>query len=342
MPDERTQSSRGARRLTRGLAAVLPLLMAGCSSDGFLLIHPRGPLADASLQAWIVDTAGTLLVIGPATLLVLWAMWRYRRVDGRGKYQPGWSHSVPIELLCWGAPFLVVLGLGFYALRGAVATDPAGPGLLAQGVSADNANPTLDIDVVATDWQWLFIYPDRHVAAANEVVLPVHTPIRFRLTSATVATDFFIPQLSGQIDVMPGMRTFQGLVAPITGDYQGFATDFNGPGFSWMRFPAHVVPQADYEAWVAKVAQSPRHLDDAEFKKFAVPTINDTAATTIEWSNVQDGLFDQVMQGTMMGDEYPTPTDMTEKKAHKVNGGRQQRSAAAAPPSPTAASASQE
>ena len=313
-------------RAARTAVTWLPLLCAGCSTQNYWLIHPRGPVAQASLDAWIVDTAATFLVIGPATLLVMWAIWRYRRAINRGRYAPNFAHSVPLEATFWGAPLVIVLALGLYALKGAFATDPSGPGVMANGVSPDGGKPPVNIDVVTTDWQWLFIYPDHHVAAANELVLPVHTPIRFRLTSSTVATDFFIPQLSGQIDVMPGMRTWQGLIANHVGTYEGFASDYNGPGFSWMRFQARVVSPADFAAWEQKAAQSSDHLDQARFMKFAQPTINRNQTTT-EFSAVEDNLFDHVMGNVMMGQTFPTPPNMTEKKAGQVNGGKQQLSA---------------
>lgn len=314
------------RRVGRACAILTLTLCSACSTSGFWLVHPRGPTTQASLQAWIVDTAATLLVIGPATILVFWAIWRYRRATGKGKYVPGWSHSIPIELACWGFPFLVVLGLGFYSLHSSLAVDPAGPGIIAAGTSADAAKPPINIDVVTTDWQWLFIYPDRHIAVANKLVVPVNTPVRFRLTSSTVATDFFIPQLAGQIDVMPGMRTWQGMIANEVGSYEGFASDYNGPGFAWMRFQVQVVSDADYERWATAAQAAPTRLDDAVFKKFATPTINYKNSVT-EFSRVEDGFFDHVMERVMMGDVYPTPANMTEKKAHKVNDGKQETSA---------------
>ena len=279
-------------------------------------------MATASLQSWIVDTAATLLVIGPATLLVMWAIWRYRRTGGKGSYTPGWSHSLPLEITFWGAPLAVVIGLGFYSVKGAFDTDPAGPGVMSSTANADAKKPPVNIDVITTDWQWLFIYPDRHIAVANELVLPVHTPIRFRLTSSTVATDFFIPQLAGQIDVMPGMRTWQGLIANQVGTYDGFASDYNGPGFSWMRFQTRVVSPADFQGWEAGVEKASRHLDDAEFARFAMPMINKNN-TVVEFSSVQDNLFDHVMHDVMMGKTYVTPAEMTEKRSHKMNNGRQ-------------------
>src|SRR5215469_8818798 len=40
----------------------------------------------------------------------------------------------------------------------------------------------LRVEVVALDWKWLFVYPDQGIAAVNQLVVPVGTPIEFRLT----------------------------------------------------------------------------------------------------------------------------------------------------------------
>ena len=316
----------------RGIGALAALtLLGGCDAQSwtrpYWLVNPHGPLSSADLHAWIVDTAATFLVIGPTTLLVCWAIWRYRRKGGKGAYRPDFTHSLPLEAFFWGFPLTIVLAMAFFALRSSFAVDPGGPGLMDPGAGRDTSKPAIQIDVVTTDWQWLFIYPDKRIAAANELVLPVDTPVQFRLTSATVVADFYIPELVGQIDIMPGMRTWQGLIAYKTGDYQGFTSDYTGPGFAWMRFMTHVVTPDAFAAWEAKAAQSAQHLDQAAFERFATPTINKDQHTET-FSDVEDGLFDHVLMNVMNGATYPTPPDMTEKKSHEKNGGRQPTSAA--------------
>ena len=224
--------------------------------------------------------------------------------------------------MSWGFPLAIVTFLSLYSYRSTYAVNPFGPGVMAPGHGPDTERTPVDVDVVTTDWQWLFIYPGRHVAAANELVVPVHTPIRFRLTSATVPNDFYIPQLAGEIDIMPGMLTRQGLIADQTGTYEGFAADYSGPGFSWMQFKTHVVSQAEFDQWVGTVGQSPVHLDQAAFDSFAVPTIN-SSGKTIHFSQADDGLFARVIQNAMAGKVYPTPLLFTAKKASYQNGRRQ-------------------
>ena len=65
----------------------------------------------------------------------------------------------------------------------------------------------LNIEVVALDWKWLFIYPDHGIAVVNELALPVDVPIRFKITASSVMNSFYVPALAGQIYAMPSMAT---------------------------------------------------------------------------------------------------------------------------------------
>src|SRR3546814_5640835 len=65
---------------------------------------------------------------------------------------------------------------------------------------------TLEVEVVALDWKWLFIYPPYGVATVNELAAPIDTPIKFHITASSVMKSFFIPALAGQIYAMPGME----------------------------------------------------------------------------------------------------------------------------------------
>ena len=289
----------------------------------FWLLRPRGPLAHAGFVSILVDVGVMMLIIGPTTLLLMWCMWRYHHSSRKGPYTPSWTNSLSIEIVSWGFPLAIVAFLSFYAYRSTYAVDPFNPGLLAAGRGSEGpVGAPIDIDVITTDWQWLFIYPDRHVASANELVVPVHTPVRFRLTSATVPNDIYIPQLVGEIDIMPGMLTRQGLMANQVGTFEGFAADYSGPGFSWMQFKTRVLPRADFDRCVGDMGQSPIHLDQATFDTFAQPTIN-TQGKTIHFSQVEDGMLRHVLQNVMAGKDYPTPPDFTEKKSAYDNGRRQ-------------------
>ena len=104
-----------------------------------------------------------------------------------------------------------------------------------------NAKP-LEVEVVSLDWKWLFIYPDEGVAAVNQLVVPVGTPVHFRLTSNGVMNSFFVPQLGSQIYTMAGMTSQLNLQADEAGTYPGLSAQFSGDGFSGMHFEVRALP----------------------------------------------------------------------------------------------------
>jgi len=291
----------------RRAALLLPvMLLTGCSShklaNQFVLFRPSGPLSGADLHFTILDVGVMLGIIIPTAIITIYFLLHYRKTNTTAAYDPHWSHSNVIELIVWAIPLLTVMMLGYYSYKGTAAVDPYNPGLL----KAASKQPVLDVDVVTTDWQWLFIYPKQHIATANQLVIPVGTVVHFHMTSATVVNDFYIPRLAGMIDIMPGMRTKQVLMADKIGHYQGLSANFSGAGFSWMRFKTEVVSASQFNDWTKEVARSPLHMNYAQFNVFARPTKN-VQGKTFEYSQVSDRLFHQVIKGVMMGRVYTTP-----------------------------------
>jgi cytochrome o ubiquinol oxidase subunit 2 len=143
----------------------------------------------------------------------------------------------------------------------------------------------------------------------------VHTPVFFKLTSSAVTTDFFVPQLLGMIDVMPGMRTKDALMSDHLGSYQGIAADYCGAGTSWMLFKTDVVSKTDFEHWAKSLENNPRSMDYQQFNRFAEPYIN-VAEKQPEWGRVEPGLFHHVILEVMNGKKWPLPMFMTENMFH--------------------------
>lgn len=287
---------------------ALPALLAlsGCHIADCRLFDPVSQIAKVQYWATLFEFGIMCLIIVPVTLLIALFIWRYRK-GANAAYDPSWSHSLTLEILVWGVPLVIVAICGIFSVRTIHAVDPYAPKLLAQ---AEAAQPPLDVDVITTDWQWLFIYPDQHVAAVAELVVPQGRVVHLRLTSTSVTNDFFVPQVASMIDVMPGMRTEDTFDTPVAGNYSGFSADFSGAGFSWMQFMLRVVPPADFNAWVAKAAASPRQLTYQEFTRFAQPTVNEGAKISY-FSAPAPGLFDEVVNAARDGVVYPVSNAVT-------------------------------
>ncbi|MBN2679613.1 COX aromatic rich motif-containing protein [Acidithiobacillus montserratensis] len=296
--------------------APLLLLLNGCAKhSAWWIFNPQGVGAKASYDYMMIDVVVMLSIVGITALLIVWFMWKYHKGKNRGSYDGKWEHSNKLEVAFWGIPIAAVAFLSWaVAVHGSFAVNPYNPTVITQHMKP-KGDP-IDIDVIATDWQWLFIYPQFHnMAVANELVVPAHTPVFFKLTSTAVTTDFFVPQLVGMIDVMPGMRTKDALESSHLGTYQGIAADYCGAGMSWMLFKTHVVSMADFQHWAKGVESSPNTMDYAQFNRFAEPYINVHNKTPV-YGHVEKGLFNHLLLEVMNGKKWPLPMFMTENMFH--------------------------
>jgi cytochrome o ubiquinol oxidase subunit 2 len=229
------------------------------------VLDPQGPIGAAERTILLNATVIMLAVVAPVIVLTLAFGYWFRAGNTKATYLPEWAYSGRIEVVVWSIPTLVVLFLGGIAWIGSHELDPPRP-------IASDAKP-INVEVVALDWKWLFIYPDQGVASVNRLIVPAGAPISFRLTSATVMNSFFVPQLGSQIYAMSGMTTRLNLLADRPGVYPGLSAQFSGDGFSDMRFDVEAVPADDFQAWI-KTAQSGGGgaLDPASYAALARPS----------------------------------------------------------------------
>lgn len=249
------------------------------------VFDPHGPIGAAERTILLNATAIMLAVVIPVILMTLAFAWWFRAGNTKAKYLPDWHYSGHVELVVWSIPALVVLFLSGICWIASHELDPRAP------LSAESK--PVDIDVVSLDWKWLFLYPGENVASVNRVVVPAGTPIRFRLTSATVMNSFFVPQLGSQIYTMAGMTTRLNLQADKPGIYPGLSAQFSGDGFSDMRFDLEAMPADRYAAWVAEARTAKDTLDE---QGYAVLAQSGTAPRAT-YKNVAPHLFETIARG---------------------------------------------
>ena len=252
------------------------------------MLDPQGPVGAAEKLVLIDSVAVMLTIVVPVILATFGFAWWFRASNARAKYLPDWSFSGHLELIVWAVPALVITFLGGIAWFGSHELDPyrALPGPL----------KPLEIEVVSLDWKWLFIYPAAGIASVNQLVVPVGTPVHFRLTSSGVMNSFFVPQLGSQIYTMAGMTSQVSLQADKPGDYRGLSAQFSGEGFADMAFTVSAVPQQDYSKWVDETKRGGIALDRAAYIALEQPSKN---APRARYKSVDTGLFEAIVNQTV-------------------------------------------
>ena len=110
------------------------------------------------------------------------------------------------------------------------------------------------IEVYGKQWWWEVHYtqPDTvaGVVTANEIYIPVNTRVRIELMSSNVIHSFYVPQLAGKMDVMPGHTNVMSVEADKPGMYYGECAEFCGESHAFMRFKIIAVPQDQFDVFI--------------------------------------------------------------------------------------------
>jgi cytochrome c oxidase subunit 2 len=208
-------------------------VLAGCVSAQSML-HPAGEDAAAVANLFWVMASGTvviwLIVMGITVYAVL------------GKKRPKTERFADRFILIGGVAFpsITLAALLIFGLA-----------LLPDWVRSDA--PDLRVHVTAEQYWWRIAYelPDGSVVnTANELHLPAGQTAEFVLNSTDVIHSFWIPNLGGKIDVIPGRTNLWRLKPTETGVFRGVCAEFCGPSHALMAFPVVVHEPADFQAFL--------------------------------------------------------------------------------------------
>ncbi|WP_027162021.1 ubiquinol oxidase subunit II [Mesorhizobium sp. WSM1293] len=256
--------------------------LPGCAGG---VLDPQGPIGSGNRTILLNSLAVMLAIVVPTLVALLAFAWKFRASNSDARYDPEFTYSGRIELIVWSIPTLTILFLGGLIYYGSYQLDPRKP--------IPSAQPPLDIQVVALDWKWLFLYPEQGVGAVNQLVIPAGVPVHFKLTSASVMNTFFVPQLGSMVYVMNGMQTELHLQADYEGSFFGQSAHFSGDGFSDMNFSVSAVSADAFTRWTSSLRGGGGVLNANAYRELARQSTNVPPST---FGHVQPGLFDAVAQ----------------------------------------------
>ncbi len=214
----------------------------------------------AVLIPWLPDSASeemdrivftywfaTVICIGIFALVagvIVYAVWTFRVQPDDDTDGPPIHGNTGLEVAWTVVPAILVIAIGVVSA-------------VVLSKNADAGSDPLRVQVYAQQFAWRFIYDGAGgEVRSDELVMPLDRAVEFEMQSADVIHSLWIPEMGQKQDVVPGVTTEIVITPTRTGRFTLVCTELCGLGHSTMRAPVRVLPQADFDAWLAKQEQA--------------------------------------------------------------------------------------
>ena len=225
------------------------VLLAACTGPQSAL-DPAGPSAESihrlGIVLWIGATLVTLLVV---VLMLVPFLPRRERVVNRKLFLWGGGVALPAVTLTLLVPYVMTVG---------------------QGTRAATGPDRLSIDVTGALYWWEMSYRrgdgQSGITTANELRLPIGEPVELFLRANDVIHSFWVPNIAGKVDMIPGRTNRTVIQVDRPGIYRGQCAEYCGAQHALMAFDVIAVSRAEFDAWLARLAQPVPEPSDPELR----------------------------------------------------------------------------
>ncbi|MGZ5351710.1 MAG: cytochrome c oxidase subunit II [Actinomycetota bacterium] len=257
---------RAKTLLAVGLMA-LAAVAVGCAPNATQdTLQPAGEFARKPYDLFVPVfwVAAVIFVLVEGALIVF--AFRYRHRKGRTGIPPQVHGNTRLEIAWTILPAVILAGIAVPTVTTIfdLARDPE-PG-------------TMQVDVLGHQWWWEFSYLDEGFTTANELHIPTGEPVYLRLCAVGLAYEgqpspsecqpgppdgpraavigdavvhsFWVPELAGGQDVVPGQTNNLWIEADEPGTYEGQCKEFCGLSHAYMKFTVVAHTPEDYRTWL--------------------------------------------------------------------------------------------
>lgn len=266
-----------ARLAPTAILGLAAWLLAGCGEE-LSPLHPGGPAAARIAWLWWVLLSMATVVFVVVMIYLVIGLTRSFRADAEeaDRQRTGNRIVVIAGIVIPAIILLVVMVLGLTTLR---------------ALARPNIPDELTVHVIGHQWWWEVHYPyvglngdgsngdgsngddivddndvendeandeantSGEIITANEIHIPVGRPVRVLLNTEDVIHSFWVPELHGKLDLVPGRTNEMWLQADTPGVYRGVCAEFCGIQHAKMQFVVVAEPWEDYVAWLNAQAQ---------------------------------------------------------------------------------------
>jgi cytochrome c oxidase subunit 2 len=222
-------------RMALPACAFLPVLVSGC--NGIRSLQPKGIAAERIAELWWFQFFLAIPFFLAVVILLLLAI-RRRRGEGR---KPARSRGMAIMLIGGVIlPALAMVSLMYSATRALA------------DVSAQAGQAELTVEVQGERWWWRIGYTEdgNTFFTANEIHIPAGVTVSLALSSDNVIHSFWVPELNGKRDLIPGVPDTFWIQANSPGTYHGQCAEFCGAQHAKMHFLVIALEPQDFGEWL--------------------------------------------------------------------------------------------
>jgi cytochrome c oxidase subunit II len=271
--------ARARKTLLLSLALAAPalaLLPAAALAAPFSPEPAHSPNADDTTTVYWVMFAVAGVVVVAVNVALIAAVVRFRARRGREPVRVRAGRRVQSRVgALLGVVAVAVFVFGIVSTTQVRDVEHSGP----EGLEASSAR-TAQLDLSLPEggaeplrilasgqqWVWRFEYPDG-TFSFYELVVPVDTTVVLQLESTDVVHRWWIPELGGKFDAVPGRSNQTWFRADEEGTYDGQSAAFSGAGYSTMRARVRVVSVPEYQAWLDQHANDLQEAQQAVQKR---------------------------------------------------------------------------
>lgn len=232
-----------------GIVFLAGLGLTGCAESPSTL-DPRGFGADQIAVLWWVIFGLATVVFVAVVGVLLYALFRSRS----GEHEEKLAESTFDKRFVIGGAILTVIIL-VIAYLFTLQT-------MSVLASVDPSDEYV-VEVIGHQWWWEVKYPNQQVITANEIHIPVGQPVQLQVMSADVIHSFWVPELHGKIDMIPGQVNTFWLEADEAGVYYGLCAEFCGTQHAKMLLVVVAEPADAFTTWLSDQAEPAQAVTDA-------------------------------------------------------------------------------
>ena len=254
-----------ARQINWGFLTWVALVNTTVAATTQSSVDPAGPQAQHISQLWWVMlyllTGVFILVMSLLSIGAFRRRSKAAETSGRNVIQTDSLRETKMARVVMGG--VVVTTVILFALL-------VSSFIVGRTIYSTPKEPTvLTIDITGHQWWWDVRYENQVasqiVTTANEIHIPVGRQVVFKLNSADVIHSFWVPNLHGKTDLIPGHPAETWLKADRTGVYRGQCAEFCGHQHAHMAFEVVVESEEQFQAWYeSQLKSAPAQLTSSQ------------------------------------------------------------------------------